>query len=76
MANAAPTYRIVGNIHITKWDDALQEAVSGHQIKAMWFATQHVLQLFVPDTVYSVANVDQLVREAGAKDESVSALGG
>lgn len=76
MANQAAVYRIVGNVHVSKWDDQLQEVVSGHQIKALWFATNHVLQMFVPDAVYSVENVDQLVREAGAKDSQVSALGG
>lgn len=72
----APAYRIVSNIQVVQFDVPLQQTVAGHEIKALWFATQGVVTVFVPDTLYSVENVDQLIREQGAKASAVAALGG
>lgn len=74
--SAAPVYRVISNIEVTRFDAATQSTVTGHEIKALWFATQGVVTVFVPDTLYSVANVDQLIREKGATASDVAKLGG
>lgn len=74
-ASSSGAYRIVSRYHVNQWDDALQATVPGWIVKALWFSTGTVLPVFVPDASYTAANVDTLVRAAGAKDEEIHQLG-
>lgn len=76
MSDTPTVYRIVSRVHVNKWDDALQQAVPGWDVRALWVRTGTVLPVFVPDTQYTPENIDQLVRAAGAKDDAIHALGG
>lgn len=71
-----PAYRILSRLHVNQWDNGLQQTVAGWQIKAQWFATGTILPVFVPDASYTAVNVDALIRDAGARDEQMHALGG
>lgn len=70
------TYRIVSRVHVNRWDDSLQTTVPGWEIKALWLRTGTVLPVFVPDQAFTAPNVDALIREAGARDDQIHALGG
>lgn len=76
MTEPAPAYRIVMRAHVNRWDDDLQTAVPGWEIKARWVSTGAVLPVFLPDASYTADNVDTLIRAAGARDEEVHRLGG
>jgi hypothetical protein len=76
LSDTPTVYRIVSRVHVNKWDDALQQAVPGWDVRALWVRTGTVLPVFVPDTQYTPENIDQLVRAAGAKDDAIHALGG
>lgn len=76
MSDSPTAYRIVSRLHINQWDNALQQAVAGWDIRALWIKTGTILPIFVPDASYTAENVDTLIRIAGAKDEQMHALGG
>jgi hypothetical protein len=69
------TYRIVSRYQVNRWDDGLQATVPGFDVKALWFRTGTVLHLFIPAQAYTPDNVDVLIREAGARDDAIGALG-
>lgn len=75
MTEPATVYRIISRVHVSQWDDQLQEAVPGWTLKVLWIRTGTVLPIFVPDQSYTPENIDTLVRAAGAKDDAVHALG-
>lgn len=70
------TYTIVSRVHIVKWVDDLQTSVPGWDLRVRWNATRAILPVFVPDDVYTAANVDNLIRSAGKTDEQIHTLGG
>lgn len=76
MSQPATLYRIVSRVHVNQWNDQLQAAVPGWDIRALWISTGTILPVFVPDTQYTPENVDQLVRHAGELDDRMHALGG
>ena len=76
MTADAPLYRIIQRTHISQWDDRLQQAVPGWDIRALWVSTGTVLPVFVPDSDFTPENVDQLIRHAGEKDNAIHSLGG
>lgn len=76
MTAPATVYRIISRVHVSQWDDQLQEAVPGWSLKVLWISTGTVLPVFVPDTSYTPDNIDRLTRAAGATDEAVHQLGG
>jgi hypothetical protein len=76
MTDTPTTYRRLSAVHVNKWDDQLQAAVPGWELKYLWIRTGTVLPVFVPDAVYTPENVDVLVRAAGATDDRMHALGG
>jgi hypothetical protein len=69
-------YRIISRVHVNQWSNELQQAVPGWDIRALWIKTGTVLPVFVPDASFTAENVDTLIRIAGAKDDSIHALGG
>jgi hypothetical protein len=71
----AADYTQLDRQQINKWDATLQQAVEGWQVRARWNATGTVLTVFVPLTQYNPANVDTLIRQAGAVEDEVAALG-
>lgn len=75
MTAPATVYRIISRVHVSQWDDQLQEAVPGWSLKVLWIKTGTVLPIFVPDTQYTPENIDRLTRAAGATDDAVHALG-
>lgn len=76
MSDSPTAYRIVSRVHVNRWDEALQAAVAGWDIRALWVKTGTVIPVFVPDASYTAENVDALVRIAGAKDDQIHSLGG
>jgi hypothetical protein len=76
MSDSPTAYRIVSRTHINQWDNGLQQAVPGWDIRALWIKTGTILPVFVPDASYTAENVDTLIRIAGAKDEQIHSLGG
>lgn len=76
MTEQPTVYRIIQRNHVSQWNDQLQQAVPGWDIRALWVKTGTILPVFVPDTVFTPENVDQLIRDAGAVDDRVHALGG
>lgn len=76
MTETAQAYAIISRVHVNRWDDDLQRAVPGWDIKARWNATGTILPVFIPDAAYTAANVDTFIRAAGAKDEQIHNLGG
>ena len=75
MTQPTRTYTIVSTVHISQWVPDLQETVPGWLIKARWNATGTIIPAFIPDDVYTPANVDAAIRAAGATAEQVKALG-
>lgn len=75
MAQVTPDYTIVSNVALNYYDSALQEAYPAHEIKARWTRTQTIVRVIVPDTAYNAANVDAAIRQAGALDDQIGALG-
>lgn len=71
----ATAYRIVSRVHIAQWDNALQQAVQGWELKALWLSTGTILPVFLPDAQYTPENVDLLIRHAGEVDDRIHALG-
>lgn len=76
MTEEKTAYRIISRSHVNQWSDALQAAVPGWDIRALWLRTGTVIPVFVPDASYTPDNVDALIRAAGATDEAIHALGG
>lgn len=76
MTEQTTAYRIVSRVHVNRWDDGLQAAVPGWDVRALWIKTGTVLPVFVPDASYTPENVDALIRNAGAVDERIHGLGG
>lgn len=76
MTDQPTVYRIVQRNHVAQWSDQLQQAVPGWDLRVLWASTGTILPVFVPDTVYTTENIDTMIRDAGAKDEAVHALGG
>jgi hypothetical protein len=76
VSEPAPVYRIVSRVHVNRWDEALQAAVPGWDVRALWARTGTVLPVFIPDTQFTPENVDTLIRAAGETDDRVHALGG
>lgn len=76
MTQTAGTYVIVSRVHVNQWNTDLQAAIPGWDIRARWTSTGALLPVFVPDDAYTPANVDTLIRAAGAVDDAVHALGG
>jgi hypothetical protein len=76
MSDTPTAYRIVSRLHVNQWDNALQQAVAGWQVKALWLKTGTILPVFVPDSAFTAENVDALIRSAGATDDAIHALGG
>lgn len=74
-AGTQGTYTIVSASQINRWDQQLQTAVEGWQLDVRWNRTGHILRVFVPLDQYNVTNVDTMIRQAGALDDEVSALG-
>lgn len=75
MTEPQTLYRIISRSHVAQWNDALQQAVPGWELKALWTRTGTVLPVFVPDTAYSAKNVDRLIRAQGELDDQIHALG-
>lgn len=75
MTAPATTYRIISRTHVNQWNDQLQAAVAGWELKALWIATGTVIPIFLPDTQYTPENIDRLIRAAGELDSQVHALG-
>lgn len=76
MSSTPTVYRIVQRNHVAQWSDQLQQAVPGWDLRVLWASTGTILPVFVPDTVYTPDNIDRMIRDAGAVDERVHALGG
>lgn len=76
MTDQPTVYRIVQRNHVAQWSDQLQQAVPGWDLRVLWASTGTILPVFVPDTVYTPDNIDRMIRDAGAVDERVHALGG
>ena len=76
MSSSSTTYRIVSRVHVNQWNDQLQQAVPGWDVRALWVRTGTILPVFVPDTQYTAENVDTLIRAAGEQDDKIHALGG
>lgn len=72
----AGDYTWIAKVQINKWDEALQVAVEGWQLDVRWTRSGTILRVFVPLAQYNAANVDSIIRQAGATDDAVSALGG
>lgn len=61
----------------TSWiDPQTGSSVEGYQITTTWLATGHLLTVRIPQTSYTVDNVDAAIRAAGAQDSAIAALGG
>lgn len=75
MSAREATYGIVQRVHVNRWDDRLQQVVPGWEVSALWAQTGTLLPVFVPDTFYTPENVDKMIRDAGALDEQIHALG-
>jgi hypothetical protein len=69
------TYTVIDTIQRNAWNDQLQQAQEGWQVRARWEATGTLLSVFVPDAAYNPTNVDAAIRQAGYKDEQVHSLG-
>lgn len=69
------TFRILSKTHVNRWNQNLQTAEPGWDIKALWVSTGTTIPVFVPDSQYTAENVDQAIRHLGALDERVHALG-
>lgn len=76
MTEPATAYRIIQRNHVSQWNEQLQQAVPGWDLRVLWAKTGTVLPVFVPDTIYTAENVDRMVRDAGRLDEQMHALGG
>jgi hypothetical protein len=76
VTDAPQAYAIISRVHVNRWDEELQRAVPGWDIKARWNRTATILPVFVPDAAYTAQNVDALIRAGGAKDEQIHGLGG
>ena len=63
------------SIHTTEWDPQLQQAVPGWRVRAIWRSTGAVIPVFVPDDRFTAANVDILLRAAGAVQDEIAGLG-
>jgi hypothetical protein len=67
-------YKVISTLHRNEFNDQLGETVSGWLVKALWFATNTVLPVFVPEDVYTAGNVDKLIRTAGETNSAVHSL--
>lgn len=77
MSTPAPAdYTIVSQVHKAKWNEGTQSAQEGWEVTAKWYKTGTFLTVFLPDDVFTAANVDAAIRHQGATAESVAALGG
>lgn len=76
MTEQPAVYRIVSRVHTNQWNEGMQQAVAGWDIRALWTRTGTILPVFCPDTNYTPENVDALIRNAGAKDDAIHSLGG
>lgn len=76
MTDQPPAYKIVSRVHVNRWNEALQTVIPGWDLRALWRSTGTFLPVFVPDSNYTAENVDALIRNAGATDDKIHALGG
>lgn len=76
MSTPQRDYQRISAVHVSRFDQALQEVVPGWELKYRWNRTGTIIPLFVPDAYYTPEQVDALVRQAGAVDEQMAGLGG
>lgn len=70
-----PDYTVLSIVPLNYYDPQLQEAVPSHQVTARWEASKSVIRVVIPDASYNATEVDTAIRQAGATDEQVKALG-
>lgn len=75
MAQVATDYTILSRTQLNRYDPATQQAVEGWDVQARWTRSGTVLKVFVPLATYSATEVDTAIRQAGALDDQVGALG-
>ncbi len=68
-------YTILSQTPVNKWDNTLQTAVSGVEVRAVWGAKQRPVVVFVEDEQFNPTNVDAAIRDKGATIDAVDALG-
>lgn len=61
--------------HVNKWDDSLQQAVPGWEMKILNLHTGTTLPVFVPDDRYSPDNVTLAIANVIEQDNAVHNIG-
>jgi hypothetical protein len=68
-------YTIVTQTHENQWNAELQKAIPGWTFQVRDAVTGVLVPVFVPDTDYTVANVQQTIEAALAPVRQIAALG-
>lgn len=73
--SVTPDYQVIRQVHIAKWNPALQQSVEGWEITVRDAITGTVAPVFVDDDHYTVDGTRQLIEAALAPVRQIAQLG-